>query len=79
MAEAVRRSRQQLGHEFWPDDLDLLNDPRVSTTNILTHGQVTDTYLLALAVTHGGRLATFDRRLSTKAVAGGAQALELIQ
>jgi predicted nucleic acid-binding protein len=36
------------------------------------------TYLLALAVRNGGRLATFDRRLSAIAVEGGAEALAFI-
>ena len=31
--------------------------------------------LLALAVHHGGRLVSFDRRLSCEAVAGGREAL----
>ena len=41
--------------------------------------QITDTYLLALSVHHGGRLATLDRRLSAHAVKGSAEALELIR
>jgi predicted nucleic acid-binding protein len=41
-------------------------------------GQLTDTYLLALAVHHGGRLVSFDRRLSCEAVAGGREALWLL-
>ena len=45
---------------------------------IVTPGQVTDTYLLALAVTNKGQLATFDRRLSTKAVRRGGAALHVI-
>jgi len=43
-----------------------------------TSGQVTDSHLLALAVAHGGFLATFDHRLSTKAVKGGKGALHFI-
>ena len=39
---------------------------------------MTDTYLLALAVFRGGKFATFDRRLTTTAVAEGAAALALI-
>jgi hypothetical protein len=35
---------------------------------------VTDTYLLALAVQHGGKLATFDKKLITSAVRGGEAA-----
>ena len=49
------------GHEFWPDAVPF-------TTAILSrvtgHGDVTDAYLAELARHHGGRLATFDRRLA---------------
>ena len=38
----------------------------------------TDTYLLALAQAHKGRLATFDRHLVTHTAVGGAQALAFI-
>ncbi|KKC31579.1 DNA-binding protein, partial [Devosia psychrophila] len=47
-------------------------------TKIMTSGQVTDIYLLASAKAKGGRLATFDRRLSVAAVKGGKAALHLI-
>jgi hypothetical protein len=33
-------------------------------------GQITDAYLLALAVKHGGRLVTFDRGITLPAVHG---------
>jgi predicted nucleic acid-binding protein len=39
----------------------------VDAAQVLTSKQVTDTFLLALTVAHGGKLATFDRRLSAKA------------
>lgn len=42
------------------------------------HNRVTDGYLLPLAVSKGGKLATFDRRLSTKAVTHGAKGLHVI-
>jgi predicted nucleic acid-binding protein len=45
---------------------------------LLHHGQITDTYLLALAVHQAGRLVSFDARLSTLAVPGGEGALCLI-
>ena len=32
--------------------------------HVVGHQQVTDSYLVALAVAHGGRLATFDRGLA---------------
>jgi len=39
---------------------------------------VTDSYLLALAGGHGGKLATFGQNLVTDAVANGTQYLQLI-
>jgi predicted nucleic acid-binding protein len=45
---------------------------------VLTHAQVTDAFLLGLAVRNGGKLATFDHRIPSAAVEGGKDALELI-
>jgi len=78
VAAVISRVRNQPGHAFWPDDISLVAADHVDQAQILTSGQVTDSYLLALAVAHQGRLATFDRRLSTKAVKGGKAALHLI-
>jgi uncharacterized protein len=57
-------------HEFWPDDVSLL-DPRVADSARI-HGprQLTDVYLLALAVRHGGRFVTFDASVAPDAVKG---------
>ena len=74
----LRALRALKGHRFWPDDISLLDTQRVDISRVLTHGQVTDSYLLALAVAHGGRLASMDRRLVVGAVAGGAKGLALI-
>lgn len=65
-------------HRFWPDDLSLLDSPHIDVAKLRAAGQVTDTYLLALAVSRGGRLATLDRKLDANAVVGGAAALEVI-
>lgn len=65
-------------HEFWDISPSLLSQAHVNMSALLDSAQITDTYLLALAVHQGGLLATLDRRLSTHAVEGGAQALELI-
>jgi toxin-antitoxin system PIN domain toxin len=63
------------GHEFWPDDISLL-DPFVFDRQAITsHRQITDTYLLALAKKHDGCLATFDRRLSLAGVPNSARCL----
>lgn len=74
----VAELRSLAGHIFWPDDISLVGAEHVEAERILTSGQVTDSYLLALAVAHDGHLATFDRRVSTKAVKGGKAALYLI-
>lgn len=66
------------GHVFWPDDISLLDTKKLDATRILSSAQVTDSYLLALACAHGGKLATFDRRLVVDAVRGGAKGLHLI-
>lgn len=79
MADILKQVRARPGHVFWPEAISLVSSSLVDTDRLTSHGQVTDTYLLALAVQNGGRLATFDRRLSTAAVHGGAEALHLIQ
>lgn len=66
------------GHEFWPDDTTLFDTQRVNMTRLLDSKQVTDSYLLALACAHGGKLATFVRYVVTAAVTGGPKALDCI-
>lgn len=65
-------------HHFWADDISLTDELRVDPQRLLTSAHLADVYLLALAVAHGGKLATFDRRLAMSAVRGGKQALHLI-
>lgn len=57
-------------HDFWPDDISLL-DARVADPGRI-HGprQLTDLFLLALAVHHGGRFVTFDSAVSMDAIRG---------
>lgn len=66
------------GHGFWPDDVSLTDETLFKADGLLTSSQVTDTYLLGLAVRRGGRLATFDKRLSSTAVVDGKSALILL-
>ena len=60
-------------HEFWPDDVSLL-DPQVANSSRI-HGprQITDVYLLALALRHGGQFVTFDTSVSRDAVIGAVK------
>lgn len=57
-------------HRFWPCDFSLLEQQRIDRSRLHGPRQVTDAYLLALAVRHGGRFATFDRSVPTSAVRG---------
>jgi toxin-antitoxin system PIN domain toxin len=79
VTEMVQVLRGLGGHEFWPDDISLLDPNHIEATRLLESSQVTDSYLLALASAHDGKLATFDRHLVTSAVVGGSKALHLIQ
>jgi uncharacterized protein len=64
LAEACRQDI----HEFWPDEVSLLDPHVVDTTRIHGPRQLTDIYLLALAVQHDGRLVTFDSGIPLTAV-----------
>lgn len=57
-------------HAFWADDVSLLDAKAVDATRIHGPRQVTDIYLLALAVRHGGRFVTFDQAVPLEAVRG---------
>lgn len=78
VAQLMKGLRALPGYVFWPDNISLLDTEMIDTERLLSSGQVTDSYLLALACAHKGQLATFDRRLVTDAVRGGAQGLHLI-
>jgi uncharacterized protein len=66
----VRENCTLLDHEFWPDDISLQQDNRVHWPRVIGHQQITDVYLLALAVAHQGCLATLDHRVSLSTVVG---------
>ena len=57
-------------HEFWADDLTITDTQVFDRTKWSGHQQVTDTYLLALAVKHSGRLVTFDTGIALDTVRG---------
>ena len=57
-------------HEFWPDDVSLLDASVFDHRAILGPKQITDRYLIALAVKHRGRLVTFDRGIRPSGVRG---------
>ena len=64
------------GHCFWEEDVSIRD--LLEGDVLITHAQVTDVYLLGLAVAKGGKLATLDQRIPAAAVRGGDAALEVI-
>ncbi len=74
-AEAAARLAEAMAgphHAFWPADVNPMNEESIDWRRVLGHRQVTDAYLLALAVRHGGRLVTLDARISPEAVTGAS-------
>lgn len=81
IAEILLRLAQAMDdsdHEFWPDDVSLVDTSIFRREALLGPMQITDRYLLALAVRNNGRLVTFDQSLRPTAVVG-AEAKHLIQ
>ena len=72
IVERFRRFRSSGDHQFWRDSLDLTDDI-FDLSFVRGHRQLTDVYLLGLAVKRNGRLATFDRTIPTRAVTGAQQ------
>lgn len=68
--ERLRRATKTEHHEFWPCSVSLLEARRVNPSHVHGPRQVTDIYLLALAVEHGGRFVTFDGSIPLSAVPG---------
>lgn len=64
------------GHQFWPDDLSLTDSKIFPTLAGSRH--LTDLYLLALAVSRQGQLATLDGHIEPSIVPRGRQAYWLI-
>ncbi len=78
VCQAVSDLRALPGHVFWAADISILDARWINPDNLLTCSQITDSYLLALAIRHGGKLATFDERLVANSVRGGRAGLHVI-
>lgn len=51
-------------HVFWPDELPFTDSTAFAGARLVGHQQVTDAYLLGLALRRGGVLATLDGRIA---------------
>jgi toxin-antitoxin system PIN domain toxin len=67
-SEAIGLLRQVTSaedHSFWADTLDIANEIEMLRPYLLGHKQITDAYLLALAVYQKGKLVTLDGGIAT--------------
>lgn len=70
VSDGLKALAEALDHAFWPDGVSMLDETLFDFSRLHGHRQVTDAYLLGLAVKHGGSLATFDTALPVTAVRG---------
>jgi len=67
-------------HCFWADEVPFVEAAAFAGDRLVGHQQVTDAYLVGLALRRGGVLATLDERIGALAASGSASrhALELV-
>ena len=70
VAERLRDATSTAHHLFVDETPSLLDGERFDTEQLLGHRQVTDAWLLGLAVAHQLRFVTFDAQVSMRVVRG---------
>ena len=73
VALLLREACAKNDHEFWPDEVSLRDARIFDVTRLHGPRQITDAYLLALAVAHGGRFVTLDSATPLSAVRGASK------
>lgn len=68
VAERLSTAVRTMHHAYWPADVTAVANSAIDWQALLSSRNVTDVYLLSLAVAHGGRLVTFDRHIPRSAV-----------
>ena len=61
--QALSANTAAKDHVFWPDELPFAEAVAFGGVRLMGHQQVTDAYLLGLAIQRGGVLATLDERI----------------
>lgn len=72
LVQMLQASTLAAFHQFWPDDISVLDSAQFQHTQIHSARQLTDLYLLGLAVKNQGRLVSFDQRIAIHAVQGAS-------
>ena len=70
VAQRLRQATETEHHLFVPGDLSLLDSGWFDSEQLLGHRQVTDAWLLGLAMQHRLRLVTFDASMPMRVVLG---------
>lgn len=70
LVQMLQSSTGPAFHQFWPDDISILDGLKFNHPHIHSPRQLTDLYLLGLAVKNHGCLVTFDQRIPFSAVHG---------
>jgi predicted nucleic acid-binding protein len=65
-------------HQFWPDGVSLLQRDIWSQIDYVKPADLTDLYLIALAVKRGAKFATLDRTIPAHRIRGGKEALHIL-
>jgi toxin-antitoxin system PIN domain toxin len=68
LVERLKDATADPSHEFFADAVSLLDGAAIDSARIHGPRQITDTYLLALAVKNGARFVTFDQGIALSAV-----------
>jgi toxin-antitoxin system PIN domain toxin len=76
-ATLLQRLLHHKGHEFWPDDYSIVAGA-VDLNRATGSKQITDLYLLGLAVRRKGRFTSLDTRMPAYLVRGGEAACEIV-
>lgn len=63
-----------VNHAFWPDDLNTVTSLVFDWQHVLGHRQLTNIYLLRLAVQNEGRFVSFVARVNLQSVRGATPA-----
>jgi toxin-antitoxin system PIN domain toxin len=72
--DILRQMCEATEHQFWNDDISLRD--LITIDRVITHAQITEVYLLGLAVKRGSKFATLDQRIPVSIIPGGKESLE---
>jgi toxin-antitoxin system PIN domain toxin len=76
--KVLRELCQIPGHQFWPDEVSLLRQEIWSNMDLTNPADLTDLYLIALAIKRGAKFATLEHTIPAHRIRGGKEALFIL-